>query len=142
MGHFDEAEEKEKEKKEKNWEYQQRAKAGMWEGDKTVLGDLKEEKQKMIEQTQENFMAIDSIRRYMLVGLAFKAEEELSGWKDKKILNGDELMRIILGTTEEILRRAEVGYVIKVMINKGFINHTEQKNLPLTSKEQKYETNR
>jgi hypothetical protein len=141
MGHFDKAEEKEKEKKEKNWEYQQRAKAGMLEGDKTVLGDLKEEKQKMIEQTQENFMAIDSIRRYMLVGLSFKTKEELEK-RQVSLLNGDQLMRVILGTTEEILRRAETGYVIKVMINKGFINHTEQKNLPLTSKEQKYETNR
>jgi hypothetical protein len=145
MGHFDEAEEKEKEKREKLFDYQQQAKAGMLQGDKTVLGDLKEEQQKMKEQKEEIFTNIDEMRRHILVGYAYKTNEKLSEWGNKKILNGDELMREILDIswqTYDVLRRAECSYVIKVMVNKGFVNHIKQMNLPLCSEQQKYEINR
>lgn len=131
--------EREREKKEKDWEHKQRALTGMWKGDATVLGDIKEERDKIKEKFNENFMQIDEVKRYNLVQLALKTKIELDSRERGGHIDGDKLMRIILDQTDELLRRAEAGYVIKVMINKGFIKHIDEKNLPLSSSEQTYE---
>jgi hypothetical protein len=130
--------EREREKKEKDWEHKQRALSG-WKGDATVLGDIKEEQDKIKEKFNENFMQIDEAKRRNLIRLAIKTKNELNSREKKGNIDGDKLMRIILDQTDDVLRRAEAGYIIKVMINKGFVKHTEEKNLPLSSSEQVYE---
>jgi hypothetical protein len=131
--------EREREKKEKDWEHKQRAISEMWKGDATILEDIKKEQEGTKEKFNENFMQIDEVERCNLIQLAIKTKNELNSREKKGNIDGDKLMRIILDQTDDILRRAEAGYVIKVMINKGFIKHIEEKNLPLSSSEQIYE---
>jgi len=143
-----EAQEVEEKKRDQLLEHRMRVKSGMWEGNKSVSGDIKIEKEKTLERFKENFVSIsDAKRRYLATHILYRMKIKIESFGEGKIFNGYELKKVIVELGEdfnpvEYFSDNEVSYLIRVMINKSIIKHIEEKNLTLTSSEQKYMVSR
>jgi superfamily II DNA helicase RecQ len=138
MGEFDKDEEKEREKREKMFESLMQSKSGIDTSEKSLSEDIKLENKGM----KRIFSVINTHSRYKLSQIAQKTNDKLKEYPRGKKLNGQQLSGIIRTMNEDLLQNSEIGYIIKVMCNKGYINCIEEKNLPLCSIEQIYSTNR
>jgi isopentenyldiphosphate isomerase len=138
MGEFDEAERVEREKRERNFELQQQKKSGIPYDKNDLLGDIRKRRENEREKQEKCFTEMESSKRKELVDLATQAHFTLKS-SNQKTINGLNLKKEIIAIADDYIEENEICYVIGIMKNNGFLFHTEQFNIKLSSEEQIYE---
>jgi len=133
---FGEDEEREVAKREKTLEHRQRVKAGFEYNRTDLLSNIRE--QRGIERGK-HASEIDSDRKKELSGIANQTYIELKSSFGERKIKGNDLKKEIIANSDDYIGENEICYVIGIMINNGFLKHTEQYNMRLNAEEQVYE---